>query len=297
MTKESTRPLCPKCNSPCARGGTSDYGVPRWRCSSDDCLWNGTQPINSPDSSAGLDRTAIESLDSRLKNDVGRRRYVITAAQNATPIHAPFLANLLSYCKKNRAQLVVIPYRYKNPTSMWSADAESDDWWAPELTKYLYDRRINPTPKLTLLADIKTQPTAQRPLTGYETITGPRSAIVGHPKIEFTTVPAPQSRMAKIVCSTGAVTKTNYIPSKIGKIAEFHHAFGAVVVETNGKRFHIRQINALSDGSFCELDHEYKSGTARKIEIEALVMGDSHIRFIDPRVVKATFVGKSSIVG
>ena len=195
------------------------------------------------------------------------------------------------------AQLVVIPYRYKNPTSMWTAQAENDDWWAAELLPYIYDKRINIGPHLTLLADIKAQPTSVRPLSGFESMTGPRSAIVGHPKLELLTVPTPQQNMAKILVTTGAVTEKNYIPSKAGKKAEFHHTHGASVVElADDGTFFVRQINAAHDGSFCDLDYEYTPhGLPTKCYIEALDMGDTHVDFADPTAVEATF-GEEGII-
>ena len=262
------------------------------------CDWNGTNPIGiETDQAAGLPRKRIERLHARLKAARGVQRYVITAAQNATPVHKRFFATLRTYCRRRGAQLIVIPYRYKNPTAFWSKVADSDDWWAPELAPYLLDRRIELNPHLTLLADIKTQPTASSPLAGFETLAGARSAIIGHPKIELTTVATPQQKLPKILTTTGAVTQPNYIPSKAGKKGEFHHTFGASVAEIDGDVFHLRQINALPDGSFCDLAHEYCGKNSFSARAEALDMGDTHFWFIDPGVSKATFDGRASIVG
>lgn len=247
--------------------------------------------------SKGLDQKATRALAKKVRSAKGVQRYVITAAQNATPVNDAFLHSLFTYCKANKAQLLVIPYRYKNPTSMWTENAKGDDWWAPELKPYLVDQRIALNKNLILLGDIKTQPTAISPLQGFETLTGERSAIVGHPKLELVTVPTPQQRMPKILTTTGAVTAKNYIPSKAGKKGEFHHTFGACVVEIVGKTFHMRQINAVRDGSFCDLDREYSGADVRQVPIAGLVMGDSHIEFMDPGAAKATFHGDKSIIG
>jgi hypothetical protein len=247
--------------------------------------------------SEGIDRKKVDKLHRRLKGDGRRvRRYVITAAQNATPINKPFFTSLLSYCRHQRAQLIVIPYRYKNPTSMWSAKAESDDWWATELTPYLLDRRWEICDNLIILGDIKTQPTANSPLQGFETITAGDSAVVGHPKLELTTIATPHKKLPKILTTTGAVTERNYLASKAGKKGEHHHTFGACVVEIKDDLFHLRQLNAVKDGSFMDLEWEY-AGAERKISdrAAALVMGDSHVEFIDPGVVKATF-GKEGMI-
>jgi hypothetical protein len=285
---------CPRCGGVVRKDGGSDDARQRYRCPA--CRWRGVAAVGAEEEkSKGIDRQAT----ARFRATMGgkRRRYVITAAQNATPVNKAFLASLLNYCKDRKAQLVVVPYRYRNPTAIWSADAEHDDWWAPEIAPYLLDRRVQLNPNLVLLADIKTQPTAVAPLQGFETITGALSGIIAHPKIAFTAIPTPQAKLPKVLTTTGAVTQKNYLPSKAGKKAEHHHSFGACVVEVDGRKFHLRQINATRDGAFMDLDCEYSGAKIRRgIRAAGLVMGDSHVEFIDPLVVKATFGGKGSIV-
>lgn len=294
-----SEPRCPKCGEAVVRRaharGAQRYSH-TWKHLPGRCNWNGTQPVGlEADQAEGVDAQRSRELAAGLRKSKFKR-VVITAAQNATPVNEPFFRTLLAYCRHRRAQLIVIPYRYKNPTSMWSAKAEHDDWWAPELAPYLLDRRVQLNPNLVLLADIKTQPTARAPLQGFETVTGALSAIVGHPKLALKTVPTPQSRMAKILTTTGAVTAKNYIPSKAGKKAEHHHTFGACVVELSGRKFHLRQLNAVRDGSFCDLNYEYSGSKMREARVEALVMGDTHAEFVDPAVLKATFGGAGSMV-
>lgn len=254
--------------------------------------------------SKGVPRNVALDLRGRIAAATGVRRYVITAAQNATPVHEAFFASLLTYCRNRDAQLLVIPYRYKNPTAIWSKRAEHDDWWAPELAPYLIDYRINLCDNLVLLGDIKTQPTASVPLQGFESITGKRSGIVGHPKLDLTPVPTPQSKLPKILTTTGAITRRNYIESKAGKKAEFHHTFAAAVVEIDSDTFHLRQLVSMDDGSFMDVSNvsgaggtvEYSGATIRRnLPAEALVMGDTHEEFIDPNVERVTF-GKDGIV-
>jgi hypothetical protein len=292
------KPLCPKCGEPVGLGG-NNRGKQRYMHANQQrktCRWQGTRPVGVEKfEAAGVDQKTAKKL-ARQVAKTGAKRLVITSAQNATPVNKAFFAALLGYCKARGAQLIVIPYRYKNATSMWNANNENDDWWAPELVPFLMDQRVDLNPNLVLLADIKTQPTASGPLQGFETVTGSKSAIIGHPKLALKTVPTPQSKMAKILTTTGSVTEKNYIPSKAGKKAEHHHTFGAAVVELDGRRFHLRQINAVRDGSFCDLNFEYSGAKVREQRVEALVMGDTHMEFADPVVLAATFDGKSSIV-
>jgi len=240
--------------------------------------------------------TATQLAKLKQLTKEGPKRYVITAAQNATPVHKGFLAALLVYCQTNKAELVVIPYRYQNPTSVWSTAAQENDWWAKEVLPYLLNQRLALNRSMLIMADISTQPTATRPLSGFDTITGAASAIFAHPKIELRTVPTPQHKLPKILTTTGACTKPNYTDSKTGKKAHFHHTYGAAIVEIEGDAFHLRQINALDDGSFIDLEHEYTAkGAEHAGPVEALIMGDTHQEFVDPAVVKATF-GPTGVV-
>lgn len=223
--------------------------------------------------------------------------YIITSAQNATDVDLAFFTTLKAAAKHLGAELVVVPFRYKNPTSVWSASQAAEDWWDPVLVPHLFNVRKKLNPNLVLCADIKTQPTATSPLTGFESLTGPESCIIGHPKMQFRTVPVPSGRYPKILSTTGACTKKNYTDTKAGKIGAFHHYLGAVIVEIQGKTFHLRQLNAdRLDGSFIDLDTLYTAQGAKKAPPAlGLVTGDTHARFIDPKVDKATY-GPGGIV-
>lgn len=224
----------------------------------------------------------------------GFNRYVVTCAQNATELFRPFYRSLLKYCEYNNAILIVIPFRYKNPTSVWTQQQENDDFWAYEIEEFLYQGEFWLAEKLCVRADVPITPTKVSPLAGFDTLTGGASAIFGHPKLELKCIATPQNKLPKVIQTTGAVTKRNYIPSVAGKKGEFHHTYGATVVEVDGDEFHTRQINAMNDGSFYEIaGGKLLRYTGNKItpgkRIEALVMGDTHVDYIDPEVYTATF--------
>lgn len=224
-------------------------------------------------------------------------RYIITAAQNATPAHGAFLETLKVAAAHLGAELIIIPLRYKNPTSIWSQKQDDDDWWDEAVVPFLFDGRIHLHKHLVLVADVKSQPTAVRPLSGFEAMTGADSAIIGHPKMEFVTVPVPSGRFPKILSTTGAVTERNYSDTRAGKLGEFHHFLGGLLVEIDDNAFHVRQINASrEDGSFTDLDlHFAPSGVTQAPRALGLVMGDTHVRVTDWVVDRATF-GANGIV-
>lgn len=253
----------------------------------------------------GLRRDGITA--DHLKKDPGPQQlrktvpksktYVITYAQNATPVFQPFLDSLLVYCKENNAELIVIPGRYTNPTSIWSKNMQTNEWWDPKLHGYLFDGRKTLGGHLTVFGDISIQPTAVHPLTGFEVYSGECSAIFGHPKLQLETVATAERYYPRILTTTGAVTKPNYTHSKAGKKAEAHHVYGACVVEQGDKLFHLRQINATKDGSFIELDKHYSgAGVQKAAPPLALICGDIHVERSDKAVLKATFSDPNSIV-
>lgn len=217
------------------------------------------------------------------------KRYLVTAAQNATPVHDLFWETLTKAAAHMGAELIVIPLRYQNPTSVF-ADKDQD-WWVEEVEPYLYNGRRKLHPFLTVLGNVKVQPTATHPLTGFEGMTGPESCIIGHTKLQLKTVAVPSSLYPKLMTTTGACTKANYTDSRAGKTSEFHHHLGATLVELSSKYFHIRQINAdKNDGSFIDWDTLYTAtGPVPAPPPAAIVLGDVHVRVNDPDVDAATF--------
>ena len=217
------------------------------------------------------------------------KHFIITAAQNATPIHKAWWATLERIAAHVGAEILVIPLRYKNPTSHWSGSQQNAEHWDAAVRPYLWNVRKPLNVNLTVLADIKTQPTASDPLSGFDAVSLASSGIVGHTKLRMRSVATPGHRMAKILTTTGACTVANYTDSKVGKIGEFHHSLSAVLVRIDGKRFHLRHLHF--DGEGCsDLDTYYTpKSTGRAPQPLALAMGDTHVDAIDPKVEAATF--------
>jgi len=317
------RPRCPKCDKLMMRG-VDTRGKKRWVCRTAGVHCYST--VGDPNVVKKQDgSTTRKGPPPKFKRSLDSKIFVVTAAQNATPIHEAFWASLLQYCKFRGAELMVIPIRYKNATSRWTESQANAEWWLdrPDLPyevavaagttkqgeteeayyarvypnrKYLWNVRKDLNKNITVLGDIKVQPTAVSPLTGFEGITHGESGIFGHTKLQLKVVATPQGKYPKILTTTGACTVKNYTDTRAGKLGEFHHALAAVVVEVDGPRFHLRQINAKSDGTFYDLDYLY-DGTKRNPtnyigsggNTPALVMGDTHVEGIDPSVERATF--------
>ena len=67
--------------------------------------------------------------------DGTKKRFIITWAQNNTPVHKGFLKNIEAYAEYIQADVHVIAGRYKNPTSIWSNEQENEEFWAEEVVK------------------------------------------------------------------------------------------------------------------------------------------------------------------
>lgn len=232
----------------------------------------------------------------------GATTLLVTAAQNATPVHEEFLKTMEVHANDvNAADILCINYRYKNPTTRFNTreikELESDEWWDPAVTRYLCSQRKKLNSNLILMGDIKIQATAGKPLAMMDAISHGESAIFGHPKLQLKTVPTPQGRHPKIITTTGACTLPNLSDTKLGKVANFHHTMGACVVEIHGKTFHLRQINAQrGTGEYIDLEKHYSPlGVSAAERAQALVLGDWHKDFTLPSVERATF-GTGGIV-
>tara|TARA_R100001143_G_C3360997_1_gene135674 strand:- start:7064 stop:8659 length:1596 start_codon:yes stop_codon:yes gene_type:complete len=301
MTDE--RPLCPKCKKKkMCRDGRTPGGKQRWSCKTQTpdgtvYCYNTTDPFSPYRGESKRPKTAPKPRKAFRKTIDPRQTLVFTAAQNATPVHEAFFGALETFCKHNDAELCIIPLRYKNPTSLFSENMKDDEYWAVP-HEYLYEQRKKLNDNLLVLGDVKIQPTKVDPLTGVHGMTHGESGIFGHTKMRMKCVATPQNKMPKVLTTTGACTVANYTDTLAGKKGDFHHVLGAVVVQIESPtKYHIHHINARkSDGAFIFKTEYYDaSGVKPAPPYEAVVFGDAHYRFADPRVVEATF-GKGGLV-
>ena len=214
--------------------------------------------------------------------------YVLTYAQNATPVDSHFWAALQAYAEHRKAVIGVIAGRYHNPTSHWSARAAAQDWWDGELEPVLVSGEHALGPKVRAYTGISIQPTAVDPLSGFEVFVRGGSGIFGHTKQAWKSIPSGKPGWPRMLISTGACTVANYTESKAGAKAEKHHTLGAVVVETHGKYFWVRHLEADDTGGFYDLDRYYSAAGPQDHDgVGAIVLGDSHASHPDKSATKA----------
>tara|TARA_R110000737_G_scaffold44033_2_gene64445 strand:+ start:3138 stop:4709 length:1572 start_codon:yes stop_codon:yes gene_type:complete len=225
------------------------------------------------------------------KLDKKKQTFLISWAQNNTPVHKNFFKNLLAYKDDLDAGLHIIAGRYNNPTSIWSKKNKEGETWKNEVLPFLDAARHNLHKNLQVLSDVKIPPTGSTPLSGLNSVTGLESCIVGHPRQQVKSLPILVGYPHKLLLSTGSCTVPNYTDSKSGKKGEFHHCIGFIIVEMDGKNFHIRQVSADNDGNFYDLHKRVKDGKVLENTegAEAAVLGDIHIAHNDKKATEVSF--------
>lgn len=229
-------------------------------------------------------------IAKQKQHDKTKNRFIVTWAQNNTPIHKQFMKNMEAYAKEINADIHVILGRYKNPTSVFTdKDVEH---WADEVLPYADANRHDIHKYVSILSDIKIQPTATNPMTGMQGVSGINSCVFGSPKVQMEMIPVLEGSIPKMMVTTGSVTLKNYTDSKSGKKGEFHHTYGFTIIEIKDKDvFFIRQVTADDKtGAFNDLYNRVENGEVKPIKsVAAIVLGDLHYGHHDPQVLDSTF--------
>jgi len=224
--------------------------------------------------------------------DLTKKRFIITWAQNNTPINKPLMSNIEAYAAYIKADIHVIAGRYRNPTSIWSESQKHEEFWSKEVLPYLDANRHDIHQFLSIMSDVKIQATAVNPMVGMQALSGVNSCVFGSPKVQMEMIPVLDGQMPKMMLTTGAVTQKNYTDTKSGKTGEFHHTFGFTIVEIkDDKTFFVRQVTADDiTGEFSDLYFNVKDGEVVRIpSISAIILGDLHYGHHDQEVLKSTF--------
>lgn len=224
-----------------------------------------------------------------------KKRFIITWAQNDTPVNEEFIANLEKYAEFVDADIHVIAGRYKNPTSVFTD--KNYETWSDRIIDYLDANRHDVHKYLSIMSDVKIQPTAVDPMTGLQGMSGINSCVFGSPRVQLETIPVLEGNRPKMMVTTGACTVSNYTDSKSGKKGEFHHTLGFVIIEIkDDDKFFIRQVTATDGGNFTDLYHNVtynlvtqESVITRVTSVAAIVWGDIHYGKHDQRVFDSTF--------
>ena len=248
---------------------------------------------------AGGTKIGTETKVVKLPGKGNIKRFILTSAQNNTHVHGELLANLETLASYYGAEIIVGTYTYnQNHYGKLSVKRGKDKpeekalWYDPAITKYIRDERVQLAPGLVWCGEYNALPTNVNPLAGLESYTGRQSAIFPHAKLAMRSIATMQGEGVKLNYTTGTITQRNYIQKREGTIAEFHHIYGALLVEVNSNgNWWVRQLNHdEGTGTMQDLTVVVKNGRIvdKNARVESITHGDLHGVFADPEVVKAS---------
>lgn len=204
-------------------------------------------------------------------------KYILTCAQNNTHIDKTFWASLQAYATRHDATILVAKTLYNKRAFRQPGIDEIEDYWFDKaIVPFLVEGHID-LGGMHFIANANVIPTAKWPTSGFEGITpNGINAIIPATKIELRVGAALKGASTKVIASTGAVTKRNYILRKTGAIASFSHNIGALFVDTESNT--IRHLEQMPNCDFfCDLDGTYSPrGFEPSVDIAALQLGDIH---------------------
>lgn len=250
------------------------------------------------------DQKLIHSPKQRVKalktKKARHSAYILTSAQNNTNIHEATWENLKALASHYDAQIFVSTFLYskrglgaRNDKAQLKGGGKRDldIWFDDRLTGYINNDRVEIAKGLVWCGELNILPTAEKPLRGLEVYTGRASMIVPHTHLQMQSIATVGGSGTKFNYTTGTVTLRNYIQRKEGFKAEFHHCYGALLVETDDQgHWWVRQLSADSDGTIHDLDVKVEGGKVTTgHRVEAITFGDVHVANIDVDVAEATW--------
>jgi len=214
------------------------------------------------------------------------KTYVVTSAQCRDEdadsiVNEEFCTSLEKYCKEKGAELLVMPM---------AGRTAHDDIFDESIEDLILKRDKNLNDKIRV-SNYSIRPQQIDPVTGLGRFTqNDVTTIFASSKQRLKVIPNSNDSLPKVLMTTGALTHPNYKDDRIGKIALKDHVYGAIVVETEGPTtYHQRQLTANRNGEFVDLGVKYTPKGTESCSLEALVLGDWHVRDTDPLVRNATF--------
>lgn len=241
----------------------------------------------------------VEAPDER-RATTSAKTLVLTSAQSNTYLFEPFWESLLTYCDLRDAELHVSQFTYNKGShgkktvkpGTHSAKDDEDIWFDPRIEPYVSNEALQITDDLVFCGELNILPTRVNPLSTFKNYTRQASAIIPHAKMAMESVPTMKGDPAKFLYTTGAVTQRNYIQKAAGQVADFHHVFGAIVVEiADDGTWWARQLNADSSGEFYDLDARFTPTgmDPRRYSPSAVTHGDIHMDKLDNTVADSVW--------
>lgn len=252
-----------------------------------------------------IDETLFEPQKfKKIQEVVGNyKRFVITTAITGCNIHDGFYKALKTYCRKNKALLLVLPCSDPAAKVGWSFDSKLSK-------EYIVGHDLS-LGKNFNIRQIQLSAKQIKPTTGLQRLSQKDGAFIyASPKQSLEYVPISGEKLPHPIMTPGAITRPNYdtdkyMSKRTAYIANFDHVIGAVVVEVDSDdSYYFRQIQAEpGSGNFVDLGRYYQAnGKVKKMPAEALVMGDYHAGEHDEEAKKVwkdvvKYVGVKHLIG
>ena len=224
-------------------------------------------------------------------------RYILTSAQNNTRVNKSLWNNILAFAKHIDAQIMVSTFTYnhnaygKMAVKRGTQKIQDQLWYDSAIEPYISDSRVQLARGLVWCGEMNILPTAIYPISGLESYTGRASSIFPHAKISLESIASGKFEGTKFCYTTGTVTQRNYISKKSGLKAEFHHSYGAALVEVDSSgSWWVRQLNATDAGTFYDLDTRVEN---EKIthghNAMAINWGDVHVAALEDEMARSAW--------
>lgn len=238
-----------------------------------------------------LDIYSKSRVASLKKIASSSKRFVITTAVAGCDVDIDFLASIKNYCKRNKAELLVLMAAdpaHNRDVEHWSISKELENEHI-----VFHDTSLNSN---IFISSIKLSAKHIDPITGLDRI-GQRagSFILASPKQRLQLVATSNEKLPHALMTTGAITGPNYnsvyyMSDRTAYIADNDHIMGALIVEiVDDVRYHYRQVQSGKDGSLIDLGKKYSpDGSVGVAETAAFVLGDWHSGSTDQQVIAAT---------
>lgn len=239
-----------------------------------------------------------------------KRYYILTSAQNSSRVHVVYDSllrykeELESHSDTEAVEFMISRFAYIKKNFLKSQvkpDTNDDGYlglmYDDKITEFVNDERVELAPSLVWCGEMNILPTAARPLSGFETYTGRASSIIPHVKMQLESVAQMRDTGSKLNYTTGTVTQRNYLQRKAGLKAEFHHVYGALIVEVDDDgSWYVRQLSADSHGVFQDLDAVVTpKGVTYGNRVEAINWPDLHLSCAD-EVYLDLFWGRGGVL-
>lgn len=216
------------------------------------------------------------------------KSYVVTSYIPNTHIDAKFVQTLNGFCKHNNAELQILQCK-ENYTKDHEQPLEiairQEFQSVIKLKAYNLNKNLH-------VSDFQTSINTIDPLSGMESEAAKYGCmILPFPRHRFKTVPRmlKESGSPRALWCTGTISEPHtYKNNKSGRRMKNYHIKGALLVQIeNDRTFHIRQLTFDGEG-FYDLNRYYSGDSVAKISPEAIVCGDDHALFQNPKAMAAT---------